>query len=528
MNPFVSLYKSMVKKPKLGTNIDDIIERVKIMRKTTNINEYLQLHTSINHRDTCILHTEYVKIFNLITSKIIGFDVQIDKLLFPIEEYEYEILKPISSIIKGVVIDGSISAIEKHLESQIRWNPQLAADNQDRQQYMKTNLNINLDKPNNLPDFPSFEFIDFFINETAYAFDMMKRDKKTGLFIIDTRFMSKYEHKPGFMKCGLCKAYFKLTKQQGFKLQYFKYNDTAYYRNNTKNAFIPLYSLYFDMLTYITVCVHAIQTHYLVSANLMDKNTRYLPLEHPIRQLLLPTELNCMTGYIGGQFVLFLKGSLFYNAFCYTDKGLTEMENDYIANHRYDLFTNDTLFTKLHLFTEEMEYYPINTYNVYYKMINRLTDSFVEECSSQGLMNDEVNTWLNMCYPNEDRPYGTSVKTIMKSIVRNMFFNSIQHKMINNKNFVYTFMNYPALQLNETTEEYYIDLNILNTTSILIIKADADLIPMTKNMSFLITNKRLKRLVDTFHLEIKDLDDSYPSGFIQCLKPSGISYSVGI
>ena len=527
-NPFFLLYKYLLYQPNPGTVINDIMDKVKQMIKTTNKDEYLQLHHSINHVDNSIQHIEYAKLISLILNNQLYIPTK--KLLFSIEPY---LTISISSIFNSIFIDGNQQKIKDYISSNIRWNPQLTEDNNNRTEYLKTNLNIDIEalKPNNYPKngLLSFEGMDYLVNESLYAFDMMKRDNKTELFIIDSRFMSKYEQKPNYLKGGCCISYFKLTKH-GFKLQKIKYNDETLYRKNRYNSssFLPFYALYFDILTYVTICVHAIQCHYITSANLTDKNTRYLSLDHPIRQLLLPTELNCINNDVGNIITALIKNGDFYNIFAYTDKGLIDMINDNILHHRYDFFTNDTLFSKLHLSKEEMEYYPIKTYATYYKLLDELSNNFVNECVSQGLMDDEIKTWVDMCYPVEDRPSKLSTKAIVKRIIQGIFFHSVKHKMSQNANFTYFWVQFPVIQLNENTNDYYIDLTTLNYTCQLAMITNVEIIDITKNMSFLIDNPTLKSIVNDFHHKINKLDKNYPSNFISCLKPSDISFSIGM
>jgi len=277
----------------------------------------------------------------------------------------------------------------------------------------------------------------------------------------------------------------------------------------------------------VTVCSHATKSHYLVGANLTDKSSTYLSLDNPIRQVLLPTELNSINGFSLALLFLLSTNQLFTYTFSYTNNGLIYMINDYVMNIQLkrQIFEDDML-PNLHLSYEEKCLYPLSSYNTYFKLYDNFAERYVNEflSSKHNTFYDETNCWLN------ELGYSTTEqnKYALKTVIRSAFFTQIQHQMMSNDSIIYISSKFPSnIMQSKYDNVFYVDLETQLSVSFMFKQASSKIIPITKNMSFLVDDKHLKRIVHEFYQELQHLDKHYPKTFIKNLKPSFISSSTG-
>ena len=277
----------------------------------------------------------------------------------------------------------------------------------------------------------------------------------------------------------------------------------------------------------MTVCSHATKSHYLVGANLTDKSSTYLSLDNPIRQVLLPTELNSINGFSLALLFLLSTNQLFTYTFSYTNNGLIYMINDYVMNIQLkrQIFEDDML-PNLHLSYEEKCLYPLSSYNTYFKLYDNFAERYVNEflSSKHNTFYDETNCWLN------ELGYSTTEqnKYALKTVIRSAFFTQIQHQMMSNDSIIYISSKFPSnIMQSKYDNVFYVDLETQLSVSFMFKQASSKIIPITKNMSFLVDDKHLKRIVHEFYQELQHLDKHYPKTFIKNLKPSFISSSTG-
>jgi len=299
-----------------------------------------------------------------------------------------------------------------------------------------------------------------------------------------------------------------------------------YYINDNQN-FIPLYAFYCGLITYISICYHLYQTHFLISCNITNINRNHLNDDHPIRKILYPIEFNTIGAMKNGLLSLIINNSnsLFYNIFNFTDKGIMDLLIDFNGYYNYDHFNDitDRFMEKLDLKDEQLNYIPFKTYNKWYTIIQKFSNDFVDELERQNKLS-ELLKWSNLIYPNND----LSLNKKIKMIITCLYFTQIRHKMMSNDGISYYAVKY-LRTLKYKQNNYYFTLDNQTNSLVSLLGTKLELPNMLINLSFLINdNDELKKIYNQFYNDIQYLENNFDDNDIPLIKPSLVGISTGV
>jgi len=388
--------------------------------------------------------------------------------------------------------------------------------------------NLNNFKPYKFPQqsLVSFQGIDYLCNYSINILDIIERSEDGKNFVIDTTLLDKYEKKTnGFDKIG-CKGYFSIVNNK-LHLEYIVYAEKRYDRVShvdDDELFITLYLFYSGILTYSTIYSHLLKSHYLVSSKISYYNNSLLPKNHPLRNIMRPTEINVQKQMLSSLKTLLSSN---YNTLShivmFTDIGI----KDFIKDNLYVDYMKPNFVDKLTLSEEEKQCISFKTYIKWYNIISKFSEDFVNELGENDCKN--VETWIEYVYP-EYKKFG--LQQTIKKIITLVYFNQIEHQMNFNENILfYVYKNIPLIyKNNEGLYTKYI--NILNYISLLNVVVNINMLKMNVNLSNLIDKEKYSKLhevYDNFYKTIIEWDENYNIDIdLPLLKPSNINISTGL
>ena len=545
----------------LSTTLESPIHaQIQIMRRTSNSDVFVEnlniienLHNSQTVFEDYLLQTivRSSSMFYLNQLKIQDLDPHI----FP--NFKHSCLKDTLFAFLPITFLGTIENVIEDPFPFIKWN--IRTQKNEYLEFITTNMyNFETFKPKKYPvslhdtSLINYTMIDYLVNDAYYIFDFMTRkksEKKFSFFILDTLLLNKYERKPNFPPLG-CKAFFVLRKT-GFFLKQFIYQNKIYRRNAfCREHEIPLYILLKGILQYGFVCSHALQSHFMISGKITNLDHIHFPIIdqdqdgargkkiHPIRQLFLPFEINTNQGTIEG-FMALGNNNLVKISTNFTDKGIVDMLGEYYINYKHEFmnFVSATkpLFPKLHLTDDELECHPIRTYHTYHKIFKNFANVYVEQLYDHDRdIEPNVVEWMEAIYHDPNRIRENKKKEVLKTIIASAFFEQVRHTMLSNYSFLYLLVQYPNLYLSG--DDYFVDNSYVMSILFGFVTV-TELVPMTKNLSFLIEDRKLRNIYqESLHEKIMQFENEFrrcisnqPNRrrLIDVLKPSSVSTSTG-
>ena len=429
---------------------------------------------------------------------------------------------------------------------------------------------------------PSFERMDFIVNECIMVFDIMTRgdgDEPTSSFVLDTQHLDKYEIKREYPKLGVL-AHFRLTSQKGLRMYKFTYQGKTFRRTNEEEdeeCQFALHAMWMGILQYATICSHLLQSHLMIAlrtANINravfgqlddddgDDDRREQKNKNPLFQLLYMFDANVWNVTAEALFTLLNPVSAVTNCFSFTNDGIIQMMNDYYGKYQYQYVTycGKEVFPNLHLTKKEKARYPFRTYDRYRALFRRFSTDFVDGLfhDSRWLEENEevVFDWIDRMYhhhPCAPTATATTTTTTIRNrgtyrkalidILGALYFEQIQHRMLDNPNILYLLLRFPNVYFRESSSsrknEVVVDAAFYQIIYVFY-KTNCTLVPLTKKMSFFTDYrhrrhdwKKLKKCFDVLHSQIMQLEREFcaKSGkgnrHVLLLQPSKISLSTG-
>lgn len=252
---------------------------------------------------------------------------------------------------------------------------------------------------------------------------------------------------------------------------------------------------------------------------------------NPVRQVLLSSELNSIDVIIAACIKLITndgKSDLNY-MFVYTDNGIREMISDYYQSSINNIlyYVSDTLFYKLQLTDDELKCKPFNIYEKYRQIFRSFASNFVDKIILQNIHHtQEIVDWFKKTYPNEDN---FNYSEIIKRHIGGIYMSQVYHKMLSNPNILYIMAKYPT-NIKNKNDDFFVDSKSFIKMINVAYATDDILIPLTKDLSFLIDNHELKQIYKKLYDDLNELDKNYFDNYnyIKLLKPSCISSSTGV
>jgi len=299
------------------------------------------------------------------------------------------------------------------------------------------------------------------------------------------------------------------------------------------DGYIALYAFFMSIRTLITVCSHLTHSHFMVSSKNTHYNRLYLPENNPLRKVLLPTELNAITGTFNAALTLLNEPncSQFYKIYQNTDDGFKQMIKDNVEYFEYDYmnYMGCDFMPWLKLSKEEKQYSPFYTHYKWHQLIRNFSNAFVKQLKEDNLIDDDIIKWLQNIYPNY-KTYG--VTESIKRIIGFMYYEQIRHTMCDPEYFNYISSTFSPTK-KDCLNSYYISFDTLFYILLTITETQITLPPLTFDCSFLINKDNYKKLHNIYFKFYKDINKfndeyDYDKKLHPLLKPRLINISTGV
>lgn len=287
--------------------------------------------------------------------------------------------------------------------------------------------------------FVSFAGLDWFFNTSAELFTQLRR--RGPFFYIDTQALNTYPHKDGMRKLG-ARGEFLLVNGK-LELQTVVYETVVYQRGDTsEEARTALRALYGSYSFIRTVLTHAIGIHWKSSAEFILKLRDIFPESHPLRQVLMPTELGALNGLARAAKTLLSRDAFFHEFGPLTYEGLNELIRDYIAEadpclEKMELIQEAGLteYKEWRLSEEEVTALPFASLHAWLVHIHKYATEYVD-------------TYLRL-YPDDiylqrweaANPKLAGREALIK-VIGAMYLLQIIHSSVANSSFFYIFSSY--------------------------------------------------------------------------------------
>ncbi len=211
--------------------------------------------------------------------------------------------------------------------------------------------NLEFPQPDN---FLSKEGIEWYCNHFDIL-DLLQKDHQ-GHFVIDTTFLDNYEYKDWAAPLGA-----RLTMEatpDGFSAKELYYQGKEGFGEEEIRACLA------GILTYTTICSHLFHVHYRVAYRMAKQNQVLLSLHHPIRRVLLPTELEVSNNVARAISGLIRRQGAVISIVNFTYAGAGKMITDYKQGRSLetDIHTMKDFAQSFNLTPQEKQCPPFSSY----------------------------------------------------------------------------------------------------------------------------------------------------------------------
>ena len=275
-----------------------------------------------------------------------------------------------------------------------------------------------------------------YITYSIEILDLVERGEEN-TFVVDTTFLDQYEYRKGLEKVG-CKAHMWL-KPDGFKIFKLEYKGRTFTKGDQEcpEMETAFHAFYCSVMTFMTVCTHLIQCHYLSSYKMALANHKF-SMDSTLRKILLPVEFNVVRTIARGNVSILASGSSFTQSTSFTNDGIKNILNDYASKHsslKREFSMVDGSF--LGLSEDEWKCEPFAS-NL--KWITHFREYMKEICDYIDPVDKEL--WVNTFVPNHD--YKDTDDAFYWSMVL-VHYNEIRHRMMVNISFIRTISRYSTI-----------------------------------------------------------------------------------
>ena len=242
------------------------------------------------------------------------------------------------------------------------------------------------------------------------------------------------------------------------------------------------------MLAYMTVASHAFHIHYRSSARVAALSHSMLPMSHPVRQVLMPTELGTTNGVARAVHVLLGEDGIFVHVFPFTYTGLCAMLRNYIVHP----VTTDLPFPG-HQVAADCGFW----YAYVAKYMSDVVDALYPQVTP---LDPVVKAWLNAVTGHEcqtdDR--GALIHTLAYA-----FMIQVRHNFMSNHIVSHIFRYMYILNPNETLVAHA--LNAITTSQVTKLRW----VPITRDFSSNIDHVEARAVMRAFYRGMKDIPVSH-------------------
>jgi hypothetical protein len=265
-------------------------------------------------------------------------------------------------------------------------------------------------------------------------------DYKNDEFIIDTTFMNDYEYHDYSEHVGV-HANLKL-KSGFFYVHKISSDDRTYeYPNIPENIY---YKLYAGALTYFTIMDHAYINHWYISAKMSIINEKFLPINHPIRRILYPTETSAINIASRAILTLVSPGAVIEKTHPFTYKGMEHMKSERkIADPYHELI--GVIIEKK--FSRHINQSPFKDIIEWHDYIKQFAENIVDIMypTDNDIIKDPM---IKKYISNYKKIYGLKKSNYRKILVRIiiiMYETQISHNIQSNELFLWYILHLPPL-----------------------------------------------------------------------------------
>lgn len=335
------------------------------------------------------------------------------------------------------------------------------------------------------------------INWLATNVDLLDLvEVKDDVYIIDLMFMNTYQRNCSYQDTIGTYSRFRCTNN-GFELI------DIFHDGNTTDQPTPrtVEAFRAGLVTFSTVCSHFADVHYRTAANITHCSDTYLPLEHPLRRILLPTELGTRN-VIGRSLTTLISpdGALVTDT-PLTYIGLQHMVDDYLKLYSLPTQLNRWAGSK---FAQHLDYdsstQPWKDLVTWHRVIR----TFAEKVVANIDMDTPIHEWVSAIF---GKPTVAS-KELVAQIITYSYFVQVRHSLMSNADRSYFNM---CLRSDELSKQMGRDMGpnfYTQLVSILVgMSTSQRWIPITTSLSDLARDyPQLVMIWDEFVLNLNNMD----------------------
>jgi hypothetical protein len=241
---------------------------------------------------------------------------------------------------------------------------------------------------------------------------------------IDTYFLDNYELQDDAASLG-CRVEF--TENSGsFKLRRMTYQQLEV--NLTVENKVAYRAFYIGVLNWITVTVHAYNVHTRISVGMTRANREFLSLDHTLRLVLMPNELQTLLIVAKASRALTAPNGILDVINCFTRDGTKAFINDF--NRR--VHTPDIM--PAFILNKSSEVPTIKALSDWHTLIHEFATDIVSIMwSSDNDIDADTVNWYSACqqYMNGDTNVAATKERVAEMITA-IYFNEIRHKLLSN------------------------------------------------------------------------------------------------
>jgi len=343
-----------------------------------------------------------------------------------------------------------------------------------------------------LPVFDStVDLLEYALNNLDLVDILHSLDQKTS-FEVRTEFLNAYPHKDATSPVG---AVIGLEVQESglFVIRSLSYAGTLYPRAQIPERIASVTVL--GVFAYVTVATHAFHLHYSSSARVASLSASLLSMTHPVRQILMPTELGVTNSIARGVHALLGEDRFFVQTLPFTYEGLRTMLQEYVPVMTFPPVTHRIG----------------SDYHQWWTYLDQQMSRVVEALYPPGTTLDPaVRSWLTALHEEADR--AGLVRVLVSG-----FMIQVRHNFVSNR----IFGHFARFMLILDPRE----VPVTTAFRTLLVSEGTTLrwVPMTRNFSENVDHPAARSVMQAFYTGMKDLQVQHPLA-----QPQEIEASTGM
>jgi len=327
---------------------------------------------------------------------------------------------------------------------------------------------------------PSLPVFDSTVDLLEYALnnldlvDLLYPLEKTTSFEVRTEFLNSYPHKDATSPVG---AVIGLEVQESglFVIRSLSYAGTLYPRAQIPERIASVTVL--GIVAYVTVATHAFYLHYSSSARVVSLSASLLSMTHPVRQILMPTEIGAPNSLARGVHSLLGEDGFFVQTLPFTYEGLRTMLQEYVPVQTFPPATHRIG----------------SDYHQWWTYLDHHMSRVVEALYPPGaILDPAVQSWLTALHEEVDR--AGLVRVLVSGFMIQVRHNFLSNRIVGHlRRFVY------ILDPREVPVSTAF-VTLLNNES-----TSRRWVPLTRNFSANVDHPAARSVMQAFYTGMKDL-----------------------